>query len=86
MIFYLARDIVMTQFNGVRCDMLSKTVNGVTVEVTNKHNGRTLDLWIIVTIRVEGLPALRHREGSYASAEEAFDVGFRVGSGVLNNK
>lgn len=64
--------------------MLSKTVNGVTVEATNEHNGRALDLWIIVDIRVEGLPALRNRGGSFASAEEAFDAGFQIGNALIN--
>lgn len=63
--------------------MLSKTVNGVTVEVTNEIAGRRMAKWIIESIRIEGLPDMRLCGSSYASAEEAIDAGFQIGNGVL---
>lgn len=57
--------------------MSARTLNGVTVTVSNEKDGRPLSKWIIVSIVRKGLPAIIPNDHSYESEEQAFEAGFQ---------
>ncbi|EKT4568432.1 hypothetical protein QEM43_004148 [Pseudomonas putida] len=57
--------------------MSTTTRNGITVVVTNKLKGVTLDKWIIES--VTGIP--RPMDDSYATEQQAIEAGFAMAKG-----
>lgn len=57
--------------------MSTTTRSGITVVVTNKFKGVTLDKWIIES--VTGIP--RPMDDSYESEEQAIEAGFAMAKG-----